>query len=336
MLHVPDPLDLPATPDFLRHQARHGVFDGPVLRRAFALIGHTPAAQQWATFLNFLLLVLGTGLLVSGAIFFFAFNWAGMHRFAKLGLIEGSIAIAIGLALWQGLSTLPGKIALSAAAGLVGALLAVFGQIYQTGADSYQLFALWSILISGWVLLGRFTPLWFFWLLLLNMTLWLGALETGGEQVGPTYAAMFALNALALAGWEWARTRGIAWLHSRWTPRLCASLALGALTSATLTVIFASQGELAGDSWLVGAAPLFVVVTVGLMYGYSQHLFDPFMLIITALAVCICLNSWLIRMLDFDDEAIIFLILGILVIGETAGVVAWVRQRALRWEVNHP
>jgi uncharacterized membrane protein len=331
MLNIPDPLDQPATPDYLRHQARHGVLDGPALRRAFALTGHTPAARQWSAFLNALLLVLGAGLLVSGVIFFFAFNWDGMHRFAKLGLLEGSVVIAVALAYWQGLDTLPGKVALSAAAGLVGALLAVFGQVYQTGADPYQLFGLWALLITGWVLVGRFTPLWVFWLLLVDLTIWLYALEVRGEPDGLIMLALFAVNALALAAWEWASRHGVVWLRSRWAPRLCASLALAALALATLTVIF---DELPGDPWLLAAPPLLALAVLALAYVYSQRFFDPFMLIVTALAACVCLNSWLGEVLDFDEGTLI--VLGLLVIGQTAGVVAWVRRRALSWEVEHP
>jgi uncharacterized membrane protein len=334
MLNIPDPLDQPATPDYLRHQARHGVLDGPALRRAFALTGHTPAARQWAAFLNVLLLVLGAGLLVSGVIFFFAFNWDGMHRFVKLGLLEGSVVIAVALAYWQGLDTLPGKVALSAAAGLVGALLAVFGQIYQTGADGYQLFGLWALLISGWVLLGRFTPLWAFWLLLVDLTIWTYGLEVRGQPDSLILLALFGVNILALATWEWASRQGVDWLCSRWTARMCASLALVALALATLFVIFGGRRELADDPWLVTAPPLFVVTVVALAYVYSLRFFDPFMLIVTALAACICLNSWLSEVFDFDEGTLI--VLGLLVIGQTAGVVAWVRQRALLWEVRHP
>ncbi|HYF61732.1 MAG TPA: DUF2157 domain-containing protein [Herpetosiphonaceae bacterium] len=332
MLNIPDPLDQPATPDALRHQARHGVLDGPALRRALALIGHTPPAGRWAAFLDLLLLVLGAGLLVSGVIFFFAFNWDGMHRFAKLGLIEGALAAAVGLASWRGLDTLPGKVALSAAAGMVGALMAVFGQVYQTGADSYQLFALWALLISGWVLAGRFTPLWAFWLLLLDLAIWLWAIETRGELDGATLIGLFSLNALALALWEWARRQGVAWLRSRWTPRLFASLAIGALAIATLLVILGDRVDLDGDPWLLAAPPLFVAAVGLLAYHYSQRLFDPFILVVTALAACVCLNSWVSEVLDLDEE--ILIVLGLLVIGQTAAVVAWVRRRALLWEVR--
>ncbi|MET0204922.1 MAG: DUF2157 domain-containing protein [Casimicrobiaceae bacterium] len=52
----------------------------------------------------------------------------------------------IALAVWRGLDTLPGKAALVAAL-LAGALLALVGQVYQTGADTFELFAAWAVAI---------------------------------------------------------------------------------------------------------------------------------------------------------------------------------------------
>ncbi|MET0346849.1 MAG: DUF2157 domain-containing protein [Casimicrobiaceae bacterium] len=61
----------------------------------------------------------------------------------------------IALAVWRGLDTLPGKAALVVAALLVGALLALVGQVYQTGADRFELFAAWAVAIVAWVLVAR-------------------------------------------------------------------------------------------------------------------------------------------------------------------------------------
>ncbi len=44
----------------------------------------------------------------------------------------------------------PGKAALLLATLLLGVFLALFGQTYQTGADPWQLFANWALLILPW------------------------------------------------------------------------------------------------------------------------------------------------------------------------------------------
>ena len=41
-----------------------------------------------------------------------------------------------------------------------GALLALVGQTYQTGADTYELFALWAFAITAWVAVARLPALW--------------------------------------------------------------------------------------------------------------------------------------------------------------------------------
>ena len=53
---------------------------------------------------------------------------------------------------------------------LVGGLMALFGQTYQTGADPWQLFFNWALLVFPWVLISRFHVMWLVWLGLLNLS----------------------------------------------------------------------------------------------------------------------------------------------------------------------
>ncbi|WP_315814113.1 hypothetical protein [Paraflavitalea speifideaquila] len=48
---------------------------------------------------------------------------------------------------------------LTAAAVLLGVLMAVFGQVYQTGANAYDLFLSWTIAITLWVVIANFALL---------------------------------------------------------------------------------------------------------------------------------------------------------------------------------
>src|SRR5690606_41513590 len=45
-----------------------------------------PAARHWLAAFDLVLGFFGCALLALGMIFFFAFNWDDLHRFAKLGL----------------------------------------------------------------------------------------------------------------------------------------------------------------------------------------------------------------------------------------------------------
>lgn len=101
----------------------------------------------WSVWAVRLLMALGTGHVLAGIVFFFAFNWADMSPFAKFATIQGGIALAAIAAIVSGLDRPVGQSLLIAASVLTGVLLAVFGQIYQTGADAYELFVGWALLI---------------------------------------------------------------------------------------------------------------------------------------------------------------------------------------------
>ena len=108
--------------------------------------------ELWGTWVSRLLLLLGTSLVLAGIIFFFAHNWERLGPLLKLGLIQGAmLACLLGAWLVRS-STLPCQVLLTAACVLVGVLLAVYGQIYQTGADAFELFLGWWVLILPWVL----------------------------------------------------------------------------------------------------------------------------------------------------------------------------------------
>ncbi len=118
----------------------------------------------WKLWLDRGLLSLGVALVLAGIGYFFAHNWDHLTNNDKLGLAGGAVLVSLVGATWAGLDRFPGKLLLLAASALVGVYLAVFGQIYQTGADTYELFTGWAFLIFPWVALGRLMPLWILWL----------------------------------------------------------------------------------------------------------------------------------------------------------------------------
>lgn len=137
-----------------------------------ALAGWQPRWHRW---LDVLLLVAGAGLLLSGIIFFFAWNWADMHRFLKLGLVLGGVIGCTGLSVFMDMDSRAGRALLVGGGVLVGVFFAVFGQIYQTGADAWEMFRIWTLLLLPWALVGRSSALWLLVILLGNTwaMLWL-------------------------------------------------------------------------------------------------------------------------------------------------------------------
>ncbi len=125
--------------------------------------------SKWGLWASYFLSIIGSALILVGIIYFFAFNWSKVPIMAKFALVESTILICLACAFWRGIDRLSGKLFLLSASVLVGVFLAVFGQIYQTGADAYQLFMGWAALIFGWVLLSQFAALWIIWLTIMNL-----------------------------------------------------------------------------------------------------------------------------------------------------------------------
>lgn len=98
-----------------------------------------------------ILQIIGLALIAVSIVYLLAANWWMLPKFVQLFmpqvLLLGSALLSIRFAarerLRQSLDTVSGL--------MLGLSLAVIGQIYQTGADSYQLFLLWALLLLPWL-----------------------------------------------------------------------------------------------------------------------------------------------------------------------------------------
>ena len=130
-----------------------------------------PNKLTWRAFFDKALLIIGAVALVLSLVFFIGYNWLYMGKLAKFALVEGALVITI--ALYVALSfrrrfSFIRQLLLLIASVITGSLLALFGQVYQTGADTWQLFFGWAVLIIPWVIIARFPALWLLWLGLVN------------------------------------------------------------------------------------------------------------------------------------------------------------------------
>ena len=157
------------------HTAAGGGRQSP-LSQLYALAVSPGTPQALAARVRHGLLLVAALLLACGLIFWVAANWQDQSRMFKLGLIEGALALSVLAAcLWP-----RGRVAALLCATLVlGGLLAFVGQTYQTGADAWQLFAVWAALSLVWVGMMRSDMLWSLWVVIaaLGIALWSGRLE---------------------------------------------------------------------------------------------------------------------------------------------------------------
>jgi uncharacterized membrane protein len=281
---------------------------------ALRTAGLVPDGAEWRAFLARLSLWLGTLALAAAVIFFFAFNWDSLGRLAKLALVEAAILAALAASWRLDLDDMAGKAVLTLLALLVGALLALTGQIYQTGADTWELFAWWAVLILPWVLVGRFAPLWLLWLALLNLAVWLYfSLSASGETL---LWILLALDGAALAAWEAGHRSGVSWLRETWPPRL-AAIAAGAMATglAFQSIFDGGPGFLGWAAW------------IGLTYYWYRHVrTDLFMLAGGVLSLIFTVAAFLIRF-GLDDGGG-FLAVGLAVIGMSAAGAMWLNKLA--------
>ncbi len=101
---------------------------------------------------------------------FIAYNWQDLSRVGRIGLVALGLLLSAGLTLWAGpMSAARGPLLLLTF-GLLGTILALVGQVYQLGADSFGLFLTWALYALPLVLVGRAQILWAAWL----VVFWIG------------------------------------------------------------------------------------------------------------------------------------------------------------------
>lgn len=324
-----------ATRALLETLAADGRLSRAGLRFGLQHIGCTPAPADWRRFADRLLLALGTLLLLSGIVFFFAYNWQALHRFSKIGLVAAPLTVCALLA-WRAGGSLIGQAWLAAAAVLTGVLLAVSGQIYQTGADTELLFFAWAVLILPWVLVARAPWLWLFWLLLGNTALLLyvaGRLEiwTVFVLADSLFWAPLLLNVCALSAWEagWLR---FDWLRASYGPRIIALVA--AIAATALGIGWWWLGRHAEWRWMPYTPLLYGAWLGGTLWYYRHRRRDIVPLAAAAFsAICVVMTGVLKQLRFRDSFAFDFLLLGLLVAGLTAAAAFWLRRVAASWEV---
>ncbi|AMD02248.1 DUF2157 domain-containing protein [Halomonas chromatireducens] len=316
-----------------------GAISREQVARAVALSGLHPSGRAWGVFLDRLLLWLGTLSLASALLFLVAYNWADMGRWLRFGLVQAALVAAIGVYWWaegrgpvdEGRAddgvvvNIVARAALTTASLLLGVLLALFGQVYQTGADPWQLFFFWAVLMLPWAVVARFDALWVLWLGLLNLSLLLYFRTWGGlfgSLFGGDAAALwgvFALNTVALAVWELAARR-CRWLSTGWSTGL---LALGSGIPLTLLMLMFILDEWADVSAALLIYPLWLAA---LYFIYRYWRPDLFMLAGGCLSVIVVVTTFFGRHLLWQGGAEGFLLLSLGVLSLGALAVFWLKR----------
>lgn len=321
-MHLIDPS--PRAP--LLELIERGALSPEQIPAALELTRIHPNRQQWCQFIDSLLLWLGGLALTFSLMFFIAYNWDNLGRFAKFGMVQIFMAASIA-AYWKWHQhAMVSKLALLVTCLGLGVLLALFGQTYQTGADPWELFFNWALLMLPWTLLARFPALWILWLGLLNLSaiLYHQVFRNTFDFLFPSDIALMwtllLLNTLALICWELlAKKQG--WLQTVWATRVIAVTAGVAASWLAFYGIFDNNANLLLHvmAWLVFIAALFGY------YRYQQP--DLFMLAggcLSVIAVVVALMTD--KLFNTLNDAGGLLLIALMIIGLSAAAAVWLRK----------
>jgi uncharacterized membrane protein len=308
------------------------ILNASQLKNTFKETGIYPAKNQWLINLERFLLSLGIIFSLCGIVFFFAYNWQDMSSFFKLGLVQIITVIIALIAFFRPKTDFVYQIALTALCIMVGINFTVFGQIYQTGADAYDLFIAWTLLITIWVIISQFPPLWLFYLLLINVTIILYYGQVLGEWDNIFLLwILFIINTLAIIFWEYFRP-----FAYRWWPRVCATAAVFFISFGMMWwIIDRSEGMNQTIGVLIFISWLLMVLLGSWLY--INQLKDLFMLILFYLSGIVLLNTFIIRNATEGLKGIegVFFLCSFLTIGLTILMAGFLIRLNHQWKQHN-
>lgn len=300
-------------------------YSEPAVARAAVLAISTPEAARWERFVPVVAGSAGAALVASGVVTFFAYNWERFGGIARIGVAQSLVIAAFALA-WRSWDRLPGRIALTTAAVLVGALLAVFGQTYQTGAPIHTLFLGWAALILPWALVGRFEALWLLFVVVLQTgaSAWQNECSGGTDSSRSVAWSAALVYLLALVAWEVQARRASTGLHARWLPR---TFATGAAVALGVAVV---QTLLTGDG-LVPLTCTGAIVAAGLVF-YRGSRMDLFVQTLALAVTMTALTTAAARALTShgSDAGFALILLALFVVAQGGVAVTWLRREMRR------
>ena len=284
-----------------------------------------PSAAQNLVFFSRVVLVFAVLLLCSGVIFFFAYNWDDLSRYNKFALAQGAFIVSLLPLLKVNLQQPAGQAAMFAASLLVGALLALVGQTYQSGADTYQLFLVWALLITPWVLLARMPALWLLLLILLNISLVLALSALSIRHLFAPFSnlgwSFFALNSAAAGLWMLTTQRLPATRLLRWGERAVSLYSLLIIT--VLAIGYVSSWSNSDGLTL----PVWAAFSALWLYLYRLRQLDLMMLSALVMAAIVLTVATLAHAFSgiFPNDGMYFL-LALLVTGLSSAAAVWLRK----------
>lgn len=257
-----------------------------------------------------------------GLSLFIAANWNAIGPITKLGAMSTLILLSTFIAYHRQFEGRLALIALLSGQLFIGLWLVVFSQIYQTGADHYQLYLTWALLILPWAFTSNSQISWLLFLALFTLGLWLYGYQhlaiNGKAAVSATAGAITLLLTGCLSVSEGLRARGVGWLQAQWGHLLLLTAII--IHAEYIAIRLLIQDDLGGMIRIV--IPTIALIYLSILYARSKWTIAPIGLMIAAWGIFISAHGiWLISHLKTDW--VVFTLSALLVIAMTA-LMAWV------------
>ena len=311
--------------------AGHYSLDSAGVDALLELAEARPAASASHQFLARMMRIGGVLSLAAGVVFFVAANWSKFAVFGRFALLELLLVACAVVALLKPPPANVGRAALFLGFITTGALLALFGQTYQTGADVYELFLTWTLLGLALAILANWSVASAAWLLVLNTAL---TLYFGWTPAGGLFWTLFATwhfnpaNFLVAAVW----LNVILWFvfeHLKlaavpeWVRRIAIFCAFA--FGSWMGILGVLDNDVSGFVLLALAAAMFVVT----FYALRTRT-DIFPLAVVMGTFTIVSMVWLADVTNFKDEGV-FLLLALWLIGCSTVAARVLALTARRW-----
>ncbi len=197
---------------------RKGILTGGNFKQGLEVFRDRAVWNRWALGALF---CVGVGHILAGIIFFFAFNWMDLSAALKFAIVQGALVGCVVLWVALRLESLAAQAFGIAATVLIGVLLAVFGQVFQTPAAIYTPFLLWACLSLPFALASKSMGHWAVWLSITVFAVLTYASEGVEPMAGRTatqliFLALSAGLIILASVYQWASRTMWTWAKTSW------------------------------------------------------------------------------------------------------------------------
>jgi len=304
--------------------ARHYALDPQASATLLDLADGCPSRTETQAFLGRTFRYAGVLSIGASIVFFVAANWSEIPVFGRFALLEVLLAAFVGIGLYKPPPRFVGRAAILLAFTTTGALLALFGQTYQVGADVYELFLGWALLGLPFAIAGQWAVTTAAWIGVLDLALCLfcGWNPRGGflwvlfdgDRFSTTHALVLAC-ALNLGMWlafEKLQWRAV----PSWVRRMILFFGLCFVSwLGFIGVMAGDRWDATGEDWLAIVAS--AIAIAGVITAAVMQRRDIYPVALAIGSAVFIISCWIARSMQHTNEAVLFVVALWLIVAST-------------------